>query len=916
MKCRLFVIATLVVSVIAACGTPRRKSKSSDAESTDDTPSAAGDSTASPDGTDSDISVGDDVTSEPTDAESERDGTGEPTGDVTVPDAVAPTDDTAGGPDAADLPDLFELPDTWIDSDVPAPPDVDGPPDTFVPDTFVPDTFVPDTFVPDTWVGDDLAMPDTAEPPDTSAPDACTVYGTLSAGNTVSGNTTGAAMSVGVALGQCGGNGAAGAAAPEHVWQFTAPTSGTYTFSLYAAFDSALYVLGDCDSAATCHGFADLIGTSLTEELPIALAAGETVFVVVDGYQAVGAGDFGAYELRVDTTTCQPYCPPGSCNSDDCGGTCACTTGTCNPSTLMCEFGLTTCVPAAYLTCGDSYSFNTGDGLGTNLYSDYGTTSVCKLSGDDYSGPELAVRINVSAKTRVTVTEGSPAGTSLDLFVFEGASGSCVVDDASCRIAAYDTLWFDAVPGQDYFAIVDSYTGGAVSSTLSVSCCTPSCAGKFCGDDGCGGVCGSCGPGQECVASNCQSTAGLYGDVCSLPVELAPGANPIDARFFTHQYVKDCAIGGGVGADAIDAVVSITAAVTGYHRVTVDSTATADFYSVVNCSNLCSTVQSAVGAKYIDLELVAGETITLIIDGLVPAALANVLIVTLTPPTVEHAQLVINEFDYDQPGDDGTEYVEILNKGTTAATLANYALEFVNGADGGVYRTVALGDAGATLVAGGFLVVASQTIIDALPSNVARIAVSGPSAGWIQNGGPDGIRLVESGYLVDGVSYEGVLAGVGEGAATPSDDNGIPESLSRCPSGADIGNNSVDFSLTQYLTPGATNNCAVPPPSFNAAWGVFQSRCTPCHATNGSGSHNIGGSVVATAWSQSQLASYFAPGSTKGAAALLRIQNGSMPAGAGCTGIPSQDVGKVGCVTSAEQAIISAWIAAGQPGPK
>ena len=34
--------------------------------------------------------------------------------------------------------------------------------------------------------------------------------------------------------------------------------------------------------------------------------------------------------------------------------------------------------------------------------------------------------------------------------------------------------------------------------------CAPSCAGKGCGDDGCGGSCGSCGPGQICVNDNCQ----------------------------------------------------------------------------------------------------------------------------------------------------------------------------------------------------------------------------------------------------------------------------------------------------------------------------------------------------------------------------------------------------------------------------
>jgi hypothetical protein len=29
--------------------------------------------------------------------------------------------------------------------------------------------------------------------------------------------------------------------------------------------------------------------------------------------------------------------------------------------------------------------------------------------------------------------------------------------------------------------------------------CTPTCTGKLCGPDGCGGLCGTCGPGQACT---------------------------------------------------------------------------------------------------------------------------------------------------------------------------------------------------------------------------------------------------------------------------------------------------------------------------------------------------------------------------------------------------------------------------------
>ncbi len=39
-------------------------------------------------------------------------------------------------------------------------------------------------------------------------------------------------------------------------------------------------------------------------------------------------------------------------------------------------------------------------------------------------------------------------------------------------------------------------------------CCTPSCDGKVCGDDGCGGSCGSCEPGFGCKEGQCVESSG------------------------------------------------------------------------------------------------------------------------------------------------------------------------------------------------------------------------------------------------------------------------------------------------------------------------------------------------------------------------------------------------------------------------
>jgi hypothetical protein len=41
--------------------------------------------------------------------------------------------------------------------------------------------------------------------------------------------------------------------------------------------------------------------------------------------------------------------------------------------------------------------------------------------------------------------------------------------------------------------------------------CTPNCAGKQCGDDGCGGSCGTCASGQSCASNQCVATTPTTG---------------------------------------------------------------------------------------------------------------------------------------------------------------------------------------------------------------------------------------------------------------------------------------------------------------------------------------------------------------------------------------------------------------------
>ena len=104
--------------------------------------------------------------------------------------------------------------------------------------------------------------------------------------------------------------------------------------------------------------------------------------------------------------------------------------------------------------------------------------------------------------------------------------------------------------------------------------------------------------------------------------------------------------------------------------------------------------------------------------------------------------------------------------------------------------------------------------------------------------------------------------------------------------------------------------------TFDEVDPIYRAHCSDCHSTQGNGAFNVAHPDIDTAHADSQLASYFSLGQTKGFATLVRIQNGEMPLGAGCSGDPSADAGNAACLSALEQARIQSWIQDGQLGPR
>ena len=152
------------------------------------------------------------------------------------------------------------------------------------------------------------------------------------------GTTDGAGFDVGGA--SCGGG---GDAAPELVFRYVAPVTGSYRIDTFgSSFDTLLYVRsGDCGGRElACND--DDSGTD--SRVRINLTAGEVVVIVVDGW----ASSSGIFALNIRLRGGMGGCGDGACSAtetctscpDDCGA-CPCAHDLCDAGTPLeptCDF--------------------------------------------------------------------------------------------------------------------------------------------------------------------------------------------------------------------------------------------------------------------------------------------------------------------------------------------------------------------------------------------------------------------------------------------------------------------------------------------------------------------------------------------------------------------------------------------------
>lgn len=189
--------------------------------------------------------------------------------------------------------------------------------------------------------------------------------------------------------------------------------------------------------------------------------------------------------------------------------------------------------------------------------------------------------------------------------------------------------------------------------------------------------------------------------------------------------------------------------------------------------------------------------------------LAGLLIAAVSAPgraVAAPASLVVNEVDYDQPGTDAAEFLELKNVGPDPVNLDPVSVELVNGVGGGAAVYLTINPPNVDLAAGDYFVVCANAAT--VPNCDLDV---GPDTNLIQNGAPDAIGLRHGPDLIDTVSYEGDTGAPyteGSGAGLVDDGSSADGGIARCPDGADSNQNNVDF-RADTITPGAANGCVV-----------------------------------------------------------------------------------------------------------
>lgn len=590
---------------------------------------------------------------------------------------------------------------------------------------------------------------------------------------------------------------AGGAGASDAVYALTPAVSGTYALKLTAAFSAVLYVVTDCANASgTCLGADASAGPKV---LNVPMDGGATYFVVVDGSEA---GDQGAYVLQIGAP-CAPVCDGLECGPDGCGGVCGdCgPTGTCEVDQLcsfQAEVGDACSAPFQVA----AFPFQAADDTSLATNTTQSTAATCFEVGG--ASNDHVYEVQSPGNGTLTVEVSGKDGFDPVLYARKtcDAAEAGVCSDDTTNDGA-ESVVLDLMTGETWFIVVDGWNNninhaGAYDVGMTFVA-TPQ------GEPG-----GSCEDSLLIDAFPASVSGNTSGASDSLASTLCdPGAFP-----------------GGK-----DHVWRLEPTESGTYAFTLSGTPTL-LYVVPGCDAVasCDGFKSFFGDPSPSLvQLEAGQVYYVVVDGYADWEAGPYTLAVSFEGDVAPASdtLIINELDYDMPGPDSAEFVEIVNPTAVNISTDGLFLVYVNGDTGLPYAIIPLAPLG-MLAPGDYAVVGSPEVIQSVANGVPTLA--GPFS--IQNGGPDAVALVAGDPASPGavawdvVTYEGTLDAMSDGSSwwvsegqTPVDAS--DSSLGRCPNSADTGDNGADFLLVAP-TPGGPNDCDITVESVAITANSFQ----------------------------------------------------------------------------------------------
>ncbi|MEC9072634.1 MAG: hypothetical protein VX938_09660, partial [Myxococcota bacterium] len=339
---------------------------------------------------------------------------------------------------------------------------------------------------------------------------------------------------------------------------------------------------------------------------------------------------------------CEPDCAGKDCGDDGCGSTCGTCAGqkTCDVTGSCVDLSegsscedpfVVTALPFVVEgdTTGYSGNYSFGDGACPN-----------ETWGQGLASPDHAYLFAATSSANYRFKLEVESGFWGALYIVSDCSnvdGTCMAGATSLNQfnPAEQVLYMN--PGEFVYVIVDGYDSNWMGSaeqgayTLTIeedTSCAGACDGKECGDNGCGGFCGSCAGGLVCSPSFTCVDPG-EGSTCGQPFKIAsvPFTTDNTTEAATNDYSFDDDIcpneSNGQGAGSPDHVYAFTAPSSGNYRfkLEVESLYWGSMYAMTSCGDVigsCSTAGKT-SSQWNPVELVqyvnAGDKLFLVVDG-------------------------------------------------------------------------------------------------------------------------------------------------------------------------------------------------------------------------------------------------------------------------------------------------------------